>query len=94
MTECPDVPLAIIVGSMPSVMDLMQNCMARLSNGLSADGGRQVGTGDVSKGCSICLFSCIREYRLAADGVTQSRRQGRGDYLERLGYLQLPLMIP
>jgi hypothetical protein len=74
----PGVPLAIIIGSIPSVMELMPDCMARPSDGLSAAGGRQVGTGDVSKGCSSRMFSCIKKYRLAADGVTLSRRQGRG----------------
>ena len=78
---------------MPSVMELMQNCTARLSNGLSAAGGRQVEIGDVAKGCSSHLFSCIREYPLATM-IRLYPQQGCGDYLERLGYLQLPLMIP
>ena len=59
----PGVPLAMIIGSMPSVMELMANCTARLSDGLSADGGKRVWIGDVSKGCSSRLFSCISQLR-------------------------------
>jgi hypothetical protein len=80
--HAPFVLLAIIVGSMPSMMELMPNCTARPSDALSAVGGRQVEIGDVSKGCSSRLFSCISQLRCLVQVQETTCAMGRkGDTL-------------
>ncbi|HEY4384490.1 MAG TPA: hypothetical protein VGN34_08475 [Ktedonobacteraceae bacterium] len=63
--HAPVVPLAITARSQQNVMELMPNCQALPSNGVSAAGGRPWwGPATSALGCSSRLFSWIREYQM------------------------------
>ena len=81
--------------AVPQDLDLY--CTGRLGPeiGLSADGGKQMWTGDAIYGVE---FPPVLVYQPAktslADDQTISRRPGHGNCPERSGYVQFALMIP
>jgi hypothetical protein len=71
---------SLIVRSIPSVMELMPNCTARPSNGLSEAGSRAVGIGNASKrrGSSpVLVYQPVRYDIYELDQQTPGAKQSK-----------------